>query len=827
MRKKEKYSPYLFVSSQSESKYRTIHDKTVGKIEFETIREARDFLNKYKDVDGMPVFGLDRFNYTYIYDNFRGEIEFDSSQISVVGLDIEVDIAGEDTGFPDPKIAANEVTLITISRNGKKAVFGCQDYVSLDPNVKFYKCLDEEALLTAFVEMWNSVEFSPDIVTGWNVEAFDVTYLINRITQVIGQAQAKKMSPWGMLREKTREFMGKEIQTYEMVGITVLDYLDLYKKFAYTPQERYTLDHVCFMELGERKLDYGEYKTLAGLQVGNWRRYVDYNIRDVDLVDRLEDKLKLIELVIAMALDAKINFQDTFTTVRAWDVIIHNYLMDRNRVIPQYKTPEHDRSIIGGYVKDPQCGMHRWVVSLDLNSLYPHIIMQYNISHDTFVRRMPDTPEFMNKEQLERFIPRMRDGFITDRHIELLEEDLTCTANLLNFTRTKLGFIPALMKKYYDERVIYKNKMIDAKIQYEAIADKNSPEALQLVKDISKYNNLQMAKKIQLNSAYGALANSYNRWYNTDFAEAITSSGQLTTQWIEAKLNKYLNKLLETTGVDYVIACDTDSVYIKVDGIVDKMFPNGTTLETVAYLDKICKKALEPFIDKCYDELCSYVNGYEQKMKMKRECIADKAIWTGKKHYILNVWNQEGVAYDKPKLKMMGIEAIRTSTPQVVRDGIKHALGVIMNENETSLQDYVVKFREDFSKLPFEDVAFPRSVSDMSKYSSASSIFIKGTPINVKGSLIYNHHLKRLKLDNTYEAIGSGQKIKYAYCVMPNPLQTTVMACPHDLPTEFGMDRYIDRDKQFEKAFLEPMKTITGAIGWDCERRSTLDAFFL
>lgn len=827
IRERIPYKPYLFVSSQSDTKYKTLHGKRVGRIDFDTMREARDFLNQYKDVEGMPVFGLNNFAYTYIYDNFRGDIDYDPSTISVTTLDIEVDIAGEDKSFPNIQEAANEITLITISRGGKKAVFGCQPYDVKDPNVTFYKCRDEEALLTSFLEIWNSTEFSPDIVTGWNVEFFDIPYIINRIARVLGLTAAKRLSPWGFLQENTVEIMGKENQVYVPVGITVLDYMQLYKKFAYTSQERYTLDHICFMELGERKLDYGEYGSLAGLQVGNWEMYVDYNIRDVELVDKLDDKLGLIGLVMAMAYDAKINFQDTFTTVRSWDVIIHNYLMDRRIVVPQVKLPEIDRKIIGGYVKDPQCGMHDWVVSLDLNSLYPHIIMQYNISPDTFISKLPGGPQFINKEQLESFIPKVRDGYMQQHQDYLKTADVTCTANMLNFTRKKQGFLPTLMKKYYEERVIYKNKMIEAKKQYETVADKDSPEAIQLVKDISKYNNLQMAKKIQLNSCYGALANIYFRWYDTDFAEAITSSGQLTTQWIEGKLNKYLNKLLGTVDVDYVIACDTDSVYIRVGGVVQKMKPDASTQEVVAYLDKICAKAIEPYIDQCYEELRDYMNGFEQKMKMKRECIADKAIWTGKKHYILNVYNQEGVAFEKPKLKMMGIEAIRTSTPQVVRDGIKHALSVIMNQTEDALQGYVAEFREDFCKLPFEDVAFPRSVSDMDKYASPSTIYIKGTPINVKGALIYNYHLKRLKLDNTHESIASGQKIKYAYCTMPNPLQTTVLTCPHTLPTEFGMDRYIDRDKQFEKAFLEPIKKIVGAIGWECEKRSTLDAFFL
>ncbi len=820
------YKPYLFVPTPKETKYKTLEGKGVGRVDFDSIREARDFLAQYKDVHGTTVYGLNNFVYTFIYDNYRGEVEYDPSLISVCSIDIEVDISNE-KGFPDIQAAANEITLITISRKGKKAVFGCGEFVNTNPDVTYYQCKDEYALLQSFIEMWNSVEFSPDIVTGWNVEFFDIPYIVNRIIRVLGMSAARKLSPWGNLNERQIPRLGgregETNQVWEPIGVTVLDYMQLYKKFAYSIQESYSLDHIAFVELGERKLDYGEYGSLAGLQVGNWQKYTEYNIKDVELVDRLDDKLKLIELIYAMAYGAKVNFQDSFTTVRAWDIIIHNYLLERNIVIPQNSMSDSDRGILGGYVKDPQVGMHKWVVSLDLNSLYPHIIMQYNISPETFAGWLPGNEECNVKEEAESRVNRILDGYLTPHQDDIVERNVAVAANLTTFKRDKVGFLPALMQKFYDERVIYKGKMLDAKRSYEVATDE---EKIQLTKDISKFNNLQMAKKIQLNSAYGALGNKFFRWYRKEFAEAITASGQLTTRWIEGKLNVYLNKTFKTEGVDYVIACDTDSVYIKAENFISLAGKIMTKDEEVAYLDKVCVKVLEPYIDKCYQELCDIVNGFDQKMKMKRECIADKGIWTAKKRYILNVANQEGVQYAKPKLKMMGIEAIRTSTPQVCRDAIKQALEVIMNKSELDLQLYIQQFRNEFSTMSFQQVASPRSVKDLDKYADRSSIYQKGTPINVKGSLVYNFYLNKLNLDKKYEAIHSGQKIKYAYCITPNPLHTTVIACPSELPKEFGMDMYIDRNMQFDKAFLEPIKTITGAIGWEIEKRATLLDFF-
>ena len=815
------YKPYLFVPARNDSKYKTIDGKVVDKLHFDSMRGCRDYIREYKNVSGLPIYGFDKFHFMYIYDTYKGEIKYDPSHVSVVSVDIEVDIAG-DSGFPSPDKAQNEITLITISRNGKKSVFGCREFVNENPSVTYYKCVDERALLRSFLDVWNSVEYSPHVVTGWNIDFFDIPYICNRIVKILGADALKRLSPWGIVKSRIAKIGDREQEMWDILGINNLDYIQLYKKFAYTPQESYSLDHVCEQELGEKKVNFKDagYESLADLQVRNWQLYTEYNIRDVDLVDKLDDKLKLIELVMAMAYDAKVNYIDTFTTVGLWDVIIHNYLLDRNYVIPPVKVGDPRDTILGGYVKDPQVGDHKWVVSLDLNSLYPHIIMQYNISPDTYKGVLPDAPIHLSEgaDKAEPLVLMMLNGHLDEGKQNFLKtNNLTCTANMRMFSREKQGFLPALMEKMYNDRVVYKNKMIDAKKQYEQTKD------TEVGKEIARFNNLQMAKKIQLNSGYGALANVYNRWYRTEFAEAITACGQLTTRWIERKLNEYLNKTFKTEDFDYVIACDTDSVYIKAERFLELSGKEMTPDQSVQYLDKVCTQVLEPFIDKKYEELCRYVNGYDQKMKMKRECIADKAIWTAKKRYILNVYNQEGVQYDKPKLKMQGIEAIRTSTPMVCRDGIRDTLSVIMNATEDEMQKFIMDFHTKFMNLPFEAIASPRSVSELDKYVDRGMIYKKGTPINVKGALVYNDLLKKHKLTKKYEAIGEGQKIKYSYLKLPNPIQCNVIATPGTLPPEFGLDKYIDRQLQFEKSYLEPIKTICNAIDWKTEKTYTLE----
>jgi DNA polymerase elongation subunit (family B) len=396
----------------------------------------------------------------------------------------------------------------------------------------------------------------------------------------------------------------------------------------------------------------------------------------------------------------------------------------------------------------------------------------------------------------------------------------TIAANLCIYTKAKRGFLPNIMDRMYSDRTRYKKEMIEVKKKYEKTKDPN------LIKEIARLDNMQMAKKIQLNSAYGALGNKWFRWFDVDNAEAITMSGQLSIRWIEKKINDYLNKTLKTKNFDFVIASDTDSVYITLDKLVQQVFGDEyETQKVVRYLDKVCAQGLEPYIDKSYQELAEYMHAYDQKMFMKRENIADKGIWKAKKMYILNVWNSEGVEYEKPKLKMMGIEAVRSSTPSSCRNAIKKSLEIIMNESEQVLHKYVADFRNLFNTLPFDEVAFTRGVKDIEKYWVRGD-FQNQTPIHVRGSVVYNEMLRKLNLLNKYETIGSGEKIKFAYLKNPNPARDYVISCPNGLPKEFKMEKYVDYDIQFEKGYLSPIESIVKTIGWQTEKRATLEDWF-
>jgi len=813
--------PYLFIHSKHpNSPYRNLKGKQVDKVEFNSPSAARDFIKRYSDVEGFTYYGFTNFVYPFINDYYPGDIDYDPRLVSIVNIDIEV---AADQGFPNIQTADKEITAITMKKDDLYVVLGCGEFTTDDPKVKYIKCRDEAELLLKFLDVWRAKSFSPDVVTGWNVEFFDIPYIINRIKRVLGDAMAKKLSPWELLEERTITIAGKDNQVYVPTGITILDYMQLYRKFSFTMQESYRLDHIANIELGERKLDYSEYESLFDLYKKNYQLFIEYNIRDVDLVNRLDDKLKLIEQVFAIAYDGKVNYQDTFTSVRMWDVIIHNYLLSQNIVVPQLKFTEKERQIIGAYVKDPQVGMHKWVVSFDLNSLYPHLIMQYNVSPETYVGHIS---AINGEEGIEKIL----NGYLNEPSVrnQLLSSNVTCAASGCMFDKDYQGFLPKLMQKMYDDRVVYKKRMIEAKQQHEKNPTSDTEKA------IAQNHNMQLAKKIQLNSAYGALSNEYFRWFDPKLAESITLSGQLSIKWMEREMNKYLNKLFKTKDKDYVIACDTDSMYITLDALVNQFFDEGDAIEPIVkFLDRACEDRIEPFIESCYEQLSGYVNAYDQKMKMKREAIANKGIWTAKKRYILNVWNNEGVQYSEPKLKMMGIEAVRSSTPAACRENIKKCIKVIMNETEQATIEFIQNFRNEFSKLQFEEVAFPRGVKLTYAVKEGDAIYNrnyvlgqKSLPIHVRAALLYNDMLKKNKLDQRFPMIQDGDKIKFCYMRMPNPSRENVFACQSALPRQLGMDQYIDYDTQYEKAFVEPIKTILDAIGWQVEKKATLEDFF-
>ena len=818
------YHPTLFVRSNNPTKYTTIYGEYVGPVKPGTIRDARDFVGQYKDVENFKIYGNQRYQYCFIADEFKNTVNWDISHIRVANVDIEVG-APPDGGFPEPEEAKGPLTAITVKMDGHFTTFGCGDYNNTRNDVTYIKCSNEYDLVKKFVGWWQS-EY-PDAITGWNVENFDIPYLVNRITKVAGDQEARKLSPWGVLKDKQVDHgLNRIINSYSIFGIATLDLLDLYQRYAPNgkSQESYKLDNIAHEELGERKLSYEEYGNLVNLYKQDYQKFIDYNIKDVDLVDKIDEKNKLIELALTLSYDNKCNYEDVFAQVRMWDVICFHHLKSQNKVVPPIVRNEKKEKYEGAYVKPPIPGLYNWVASYDVNSEYPSVIMGSNISPETIVEPDAYTDSMRSVLDQSPDIDRLLSGAIDTSALH--DDNVTLTANGQFFRRDKQGFMPEMVEKMFADRKKYKKEMLDAEAAYENETDTEKKKKLK--NKIARFNNLQLSKKVSLNSLYGAMGSKYFRFFDLRQAVAVTTTGQLSIRWVEKRINAYINKVLKAND-DYVIAIDTDSVYLNLSKLVEATIgeTDASTERTIAYLDKICEAKIQPVIDKAFADLGTYINVFQQKLVMKREVLCDKAIWTGKKRYILNVHNSEGVQYAKPKVKVKGLEMIKSSTPSACRDKLKESIDVILNENEDAMHRFIEDYRNEFRTLPLADISFPRGINGLVKYADGKTIYASGTPIHVRGALIYNHFLHSNDLTSKYPLIQNGEKLKYIFMKEPNTVQSNVISFPQGgIPEEFGLDKYIDYDIQFEKAFLDPLKIILDSIGWKTEKTSSLEDFF-
>jgi len=795
------FSPTLYAISQEDSKFKTLQGQTLKPIQFPSISKAREFKRSY-NTGNSPLYGMDRYQYQYIANEYPDDMVFDKDQIKIFTLDIE---CTAENGFPDIENPTEELLAITVKNQSNKQIitWGTGEFKTNRSDVTYIRCKNEKSLIMEFMKFW--IKNYPDVITGWNTKFFDIPYLFNRIRNLVDEKVLKRFSPWNLVERETIVVRGRPQTHYNIFGISMLDYLDLYQKFIPTKQESYKLDYIGKVELGLQK-DENPYDTFRDWYTKDYQSFIDYNIKDVEIVDQLEDKLKLIELVLTMAYEAKVNYTDVFSQVRMWDMLIYNYLKKDNVMIPPKEDNIKEDKYEGAYVKDPITGMHNWIVSFDINSLYPHLIMQYNISP-------------------EKIIGVKSSGISVDKLLNhatplthLKTEGACITPNGAMFKTDSPGFLPRLMESMYNDRVKFKTLEFKAKQEYQKTKDKT------LLKEISRCHNIQWSKKIALNSAYGAIGNQYFRYYDVRQATAITSSGQFVIRFIEKNVNEYMNKILKTHDkVDYIVASDTDSIYLTLDKLVQATCKDKSKDETLKFLNKVVSSRIEPFIDKCFDELAEYTNAIKQKMVMKREVIADKGIWTAKKRYMLNVLDEEGITFEEPKLKIMGIEAVKSSTPEVCRGKIKEAIKLIMTKGEDELQAFVAEFKKEFYQMTAEQISFPRSCNNLKKYKHGSNIFIKGTPIHVKGALIYNEQLKRFKLHRKYPLIQEGDKIKFLKLKEANPFKFDVISYVTKLPSEFTLQEYIDYDMMFQKTFLDPMSFILNSIGWTYEKTASLE----
>ena len=787
---------------KGETPYKTLTGQPAYKIQQASIKDAKDFVRQYEEV--MEVHGQTQWHYQYMHDEFKKDIEWDKELIKIWSIDIETET---EEGFPNIERANEKLLLITVQDNHSKEIvtFGTKEYTGdakQHNNWRYVYCRDEKILFHKFLDYW--IENYPDVITGWNSQFFDLAYLWRRMCHVIGEDHARRLSPWKIVHEREIYVKGNKEFAIAIAGIAQLDYLDLYKKYTYTAQESYRLDNIAFVELGQKKLDHSEYATFSEFYKNDWNKFVDYNVIDTVLVDRLEDKMKLIELQLTMAYNAKINYDDVFSQVRMWDMIVHNYLMKVNVVIPPKSSKDKSTQFEGAFVKEPLIGLHKWVASFDLNSLYPHLIMQYNIS-----------PETLQQESVEKGV----DHYLKN---PAKDSDYAVAANGSQYRKDFRGVFPSIMEDFYNQRKIAKKEMLQAQQLYE---NENDPRQLKV---ISSKNNYQMGMKIALNSAYGALGNQYFRYFDLKMAEAITTSGQLSIRWIHDRMNDYLNKIIGTKDEDYIIAVDTDSIYVTFEKLVDKVMgeKQSDINKTIRFLNTICNEKFMPYINEQYSILADRQNAFANKMVMEREVLADKGLWTAKKRYVLSVYNSEGVSYKKPKMKIMGLEMIKSSTPHSVRELLKEAIPTILHGGQNDLYKFIDDARTQFNSLPVEEIAFPRSVNGLKTYYDSMSIYRKATPIHVRGALLYNHYLKEKNITLRYSDIKEGEKIKFVYLKKPNVIRENVISFLDVVPKEFGIHEYVDYDLMFEKVFLDPIEIMVQSLNWKVRQTASLEDFF-
>lgn len=800
-----------------------------------SLKAGREFLE-----ENPEAYGDIQQEYAYIADVYgTADILATQDELYIWNIDIEVDSEHGYAPVDDPFAEVIAITVKWRHRGATGKVVYALKPLKQREGVTYFKCKDEVELLVAFLTHWRDRGDYPDIVTGWNIQFYDIPYLVNRIKRVLKSGSAEKMSPYERLTERRVTLNGRDQIAVDIRGVAILDYYELYRKFTLTQKESYRLDFIAEEELKEKKVDYvSQYGSLHQLYTQNFELFMEYNIQDVELVDKLDQKLKLIELVISLAYNAKANYVDTFRQVRLWDIMIYHHLRGLNIQIPPRKEVDKNEQFAGAFVKEPQVGQHKWIVSFDVASMYPHIIRQWNLSPETILEpkkaQLPDIDTLLSESPIAKLEVSKATGqferqelFGDNQPIDPLT-DACVAANGLRTRRDIEGFLPKMLKVLYEERKRFANLMKDMDFELSKLPERKdsmsaedyAAEKQRMTKLKAAYNNQQAIRKVNLNSAYGALGSNYFRFFDVDMAEAVTLSGQLTIQLIAKDVNAFLNKIFKTKNEDFIIASDTDSIYVRLEKLADifqSKKPNASTKEIALMMKEFGDAQLQPLINKTFERLATYLNVANPCMSMAREVIADKGVWTAKKRYMMNVLIKDKTeSFEEPKLFVKGIETQRSSTPAYAKKILKRGIELMLRGTELELQTHITKSRDEFMKAGFVQIAMPRSVNGLRKYEHAE----KGVPIQVKGALIYNRKLQAEQ--SSLEQIRDGSKIRFAYLKVPNKFNSHVISAVHECPPEWEIEKILDYDKQFQITVIDPLDSILKNVGWSAEHQDTL-----
>lgn len=819
IKERVRFEPEIFLETTDQSsEYRTLNNVLLKRKEFDTIGSCRDYVKQYSDIYRM--YGCSDYVRQFIGRRFRGELKAAISNIAVWFFDIETRVG--DSGFPDPKTANEEISLVTMVHrktrkihtwglhaiddplvNGKQTSDQVEDdYKKIrELGVDYRSFSDEASMLKDFLMFVKTNAI--DVLSGWNSEFFDIPFLYNRLVRVLGESLANHLSPWKIVSEKQIMMNDKAFQSFEISGINHLDLLDLYKKFNPGSKESFSLDFISNFELGTQKVELpGE--NFRDSYENYWSTFVYYNIIDTMLVLQIDEKKQLVDLCMGVAYMAKCNFTDVVSAMRTWESFIFNYFLERNIIEDWSKKKSTRESLEGAYVKEPIPGRYKWVVSVDATSMYPSIMMQNNLSPETIITQLDDFDS-------DKFVAC---DFPSLDPTHILSANGLITSNQVN------GFIPQLTRFVFDGRKEAKNRMLELKSNLKKIKD--ATEKFETEKEIAALNTRQNALKVLGNALYGVCALPHFRYYKHAIAEAITTCGKSYLKMMIVVLNDVLNRLCKTKGVDYVFYGDTDSLFFTLDKFVELYCSKlKDDKEITAYIEKFVKNVIQPEMNSKLEEVSKQINAPENMMFFKLEGISKNAIWLAKKRYCTALLYNEGVWYDPPEYKIMGMEIVRSSTPKLIKEKLRSAVEICNEGQEFDLQEFVQSCKEDFMKREIEEIAFPRGCNGLSVYADENTIYKPKTPAHVRAALLHNRMIETQNLK--IKPIGEGEKIKFVYLKMPNPIHENIIAFVGKLPSEFGLDSYVCKETMFEKGFIAPLEGVLEAIKWDWEEKNTLD----
>jgi len=748
-----------------------------------------------------------------------------SNNHRLMNIDIEVEVTD---GFPDHKKATNKITSIAIYLSSTDTYYAFvldeKDKLRLKSkdNIIIESFDNELELFKRFLQVY--LEDEPTIITGWNIDTFDMPYLYSRIMVVAGKGAADLLSPIKIVE------WNKHRKRYMFAGVSCLDYYSLYRLFTYTQLSSYRLDAVAEFELSENKIEYTG--TLNDLYENDIDKFVEYNIHDVRLVKRLNDKLDFIEMARGVCHVGHVPYEDVYFSSRYLEGAILVYLKNLGVVAPN-KPPRPEKmddgdKFAGAYVQPPQRGKHDWVFDLDITSMYPSVIMSLNISPETKIGKLSgwDAKEYMRGDKKTYTLTSgdKEMGKLTESELKDFFDNnkVSVSSNGVLYRSDKKGLIPALLEKWFDTRVEYRKLM-------KKFGDAGDEQKY------TYFKSRQLIQKVVLNSLYGVLGLPVFRFYDLDNAEATTLTGQELIKFTKDIGNHFYNNELGTKD-DYCIYIDTDSVFYSALPLVKKRFPNidydSETMMSKRILD--VADEMQTYLNKSYDYFGKkFLNLDKHRFEIKQELIAKSGLFIVKKRYGMKIINDNGVKVNK--LHVKGLDLVRSNFPKAMGELLKNVLeDILANVPKEKIDERIINFKDSMKLVDFDRIAMPTGVKNLKKYTAGKNgnftQFAKGSPAHVKAAINYNDLLGHFGCGKQYEQISEAQKIKWVY-LKPNEL--AMESCGYkgyeDPPQiiEF-IKTYIDHKKMYAQMLEKKIMMFYETLKWDVpvNKKTSLERFF-